>query len=128
MALWNQNLSTGIEGIDTEHQKLFQIMNRFGEACDDGVGSSLVIEILDELIDYTVSHFNNEERQLEKKNYALLDKHKKVHQDLKNEVLAYRKEAMGCDDLNSLGDDIVVFLEEWLISHIMKMDIPAFRD
>jgi hemerythrin-like metal-binding protein len=128
---WNSDLNTGVENIDAEHNKLFSMFEIFGDACSEGWGASVVASILDDVLEYTIFHFDGEEKQLAQRNYALLAQHQEIHQDLKDRVAAYRKSVVECDHdrdaLESLGMSVGGFLQDWLIQHIMEKDIPAFK-
>jgi hemerythrin-like metal-binding protein len=133
MALdWNSDWNTGVFNIDTEHKKLFALFDIFGNACSEGFGASVVAGILDDILEYTIFHFDGEEKQLAQMNYVLLEQHKEIHQDLKNRVVAYRKSVVDCnhdrDALESLGMSVGGFLQDWLIHHIMEKDIHAFQE
>ena len=128
---WNPDWSTGVENIDAEHNKLFSMFEIFGDACSEGLGASVVASILDDVLEYTIFHFDGEEKQLAERNYALLAEHQEIHRDLKDRVAAYRKSVLECDHdrdaLESLGMSVGSFLQDWLIQHIMEKDIPAFK-
>ena len=111
---------TDIDSIDYEHQKLVNYINAIIEARDQGEGARLLIEInLDELIGYTVFHFNHEEKLLQEHNDPTYESHKKAHDNLKAKVLDFKKRFSNNEDI---ADELIVFLKDWLLVHIKGVD------
>ncbi|MBF0436328.1 MAG: hemerythrin family protein [Magnetococcales bacterium] len=124
---WDLSWNTGVQDIDAEHQKLYELIKTFSAAWSDGFGSSAIGGTLDDLIEYTLEHFENEEKQLKQMGYGLLEEHKKIHQNLVSQVLTYRDKLTEVDDRESLGIEVGALLQNWLIQHIVNMDVPAFN-
>ncbi|MBF0125190.1 MAG: bacteriohemerythrin, partial [Magnetococcales bacterium] len=99
---WNSSLNTGVANVDTEHQKLFNILEMLEDAHRVGFGASAIGGIMDELCDYTSSHFKNEEQQLEQLGYSGLQEHKIIHQSLLENVIGYRQKLITTNDRESL--------------------------
>ncbi|MBF0160092.1 MAG: hemerythrin family protein [Magnetococcales bacterium] len=125
---WNSSLNTGIANIDIEHQKLFSMLKMLEDAHQVGFGASVVSGIMDELCDYTSHHFSNEEQQLEQLGHSQLQEHKTIHQTLLDKVIGYRQKLMTIDDRESLVAEVGAFLQNWLVQHILEVDIPAFQN
>ncbi len=118
---FTEEYHTQIETIDYEHAKLFQYMNNIINAEQLGEGSRLIIEInLDELISYTVYHFKTEEELMQKLNDPNYESHKKAHDALKERVLEFKKRF---DAQENITEELVSFLENWLIKHIKGVDM-----
>lgn len=115
---WDNKLSTGISSIDLEHKRLIALANELAIAIIDGEGRDHLKVVLDKLLDYTASHFKNEEALFEKFKYPDSEKHKIEHRELTNQVLSLHKE-MGL----RFPGNIVEFLEAWLIDHIFSSDM-----
>jgi hemerythrin-like metal-binding protein len=120
---------TGIETIDYEHQKLFIYLNEIIKALEMGDSGRLLVEInLDELIGYTVFHFNTEEGLMEKCNYEGLEEHKKGHEALKQKAINFKNRFNEGDEI---GENLVEFLKTWLVNHIKGTDrkyIALFKE
>src|SRR5690606_11788702 len=56
MLAWQEDLETGIDVIDTQHRRIVEMINQLDLARRSGVQAT-VVEVLDELVDYTLSHF-----------------------------------------------------------------------
>ncbi len=121
---FKEEFRTGIESIDLEHQKLFEITERaYQTLMDDFITDKYdyIVEILNELKDYTATHFAHEEEYMMSINYRRLFSHKIEHEDFIKKISEY--------DLNELDEnqkdaiaDILKFLGEWLVDHILKSD------
>lgn len=118
---------TGIDIIDEEHAMLFDLIARLmdiinNETMHDKFDS--IVDVFNELSGYAVKHFADEERYMESISYDGLPAQRAAHEAFVDRV--------GEIDLQSLSDneetqteqlnDIVNFLADWLVSHILKMD------
>ncbi len=76
--------------------------------------------VLNELIDYTKTHFSNEEELLEKNHCPDIGKHKKAHVQLLEELMDWktRAEKLKVEDM----DEHMVFLRIWFPGHILGVD------
>lgn len=62
---WTEDLDTGIEVIDKQHRRLVEYLNELNTAINAGDKAG-VNHVLEELIDYTLSHFSFEEELIER--------------------------------------------------------------
>lgn len=120
---------TGIPLIDMEHKELFGIVekaNRLVKSYNDLSGYDNLIQILNELKDYTKEHFADEEEYMESIQYAGLEAQKRAH-----EAFIEKLENI---DLNEIEDNPQEYLQEllefllgWLVNHILQTDkkIPS---
>jgi hemerythrin len=115
---------TGIDFIDEQHKKLFEIADRAYVLLKDQFTIDKydkISEILSELQDYTAFHFNAEEKYMEKIGYNKLLSQKVAHNDfidkLDNVDLKHIDENQEQAIL-----DILEFLNNWLIEHIYHSD------
>lgn len=115
---------TGIEGIDKEHEKLFEIINRLYETLMDEFihdKYDYIVDILKELMDYADFHFRNEEEYMMSIRYKKLMSHKVEHADFIDKIGAYDLQHV---DENQKGVilDLLNFLSDWLVNHILDND------
>ena len=81
--------------------------------------------VLKDLVDYTVWHFDFENRMMEKYNFKGYDEHKVQHDDILEEVkVIYNKLEKG-EEISMVN--ILEFLKKWLINHILKTDLVLGR-
>ena len=57
---WSSKMNIGIDVIDKQHRQIVDYINRLGEAIKAS-NKSEILQILDDVIDYTQSHFAFEE-------------------------------------------------------------------
>lgn len=120
---------TGIDKIDEEHKKLFEIVDRAYslvragnvlDKCDD------IMEILEELKEYTKFHFVNEEMYMESINYEGLAAQKRAHEAFIDKLSQLDKEQIQ-ENPQEYMESLIEFLLGWLVNHILHLDkkIPA---
>lgn len=117
---WNDNLSVGIATIDGQHKSLIEVLNDFGDAVIAGQSSDRMSKTLKSLTDYTVFHFQAEEKLMQQYGYPDLAEHKKEHEEFILKV----------NDLNakfsqgnlSLSMSVLNFLLDWVKNHIRQTD------
>ena len=84
MIQWKESYRLGIEEIDEQHKKLFEIANRAYELLkNDFVTDKYdrIVDIIEELKDYAVYHFSFEEKYMASIKYRKLFSHKVIHDD-----------------------------------------------
>ena len=117
---WKSDYSVGIASIDLQHRKLIDLINSLQATVDYSTGELFERKALDELVDYTKTHFAFEEDLMEKNGYPDFESHCSEHARMiarVDEVLAaYRR-----DQDNAL-QDALKFLKDWLINHINGTD------
>lgn len=122
---WKKEFELGIDAIDKQHQKLLEIGNRISELLvshvdgDDNYDD--IMEVLDELTNYTIYHFKVEEDYFLKYNYPEYEKHKIEH----DAFIDY----LHSIDLRTVEDEQKAFLKEllkkivnWVFNHIITTD------
>lgn len=118
---WTDSLSVGVNIIDTQHKKLVDMVNALYSAMKSGEGNVVLGRLLEELAQYTVSHFATEEKFFEQTNYPLTAEHKQAHEKLKGTVVEF------IDNFKSgkaeVTTELMNFLKDWLVNHIGKVDM-----
>ena len=59
---WNKLLVLGIDSIDNQHKHLVDLANQLDEAVAIGTDHHTLIKIINDLVNYTVLHFQHEEQ------------------------------------------------------------------
>lgn len=117
---WHDRFSNGIPEVDEQHRSLFELVNRAYRAVVERAGSAEVQEIVKALEQYTLRHFADEERYMMHARYPKFGEHKKIHDEFVGRVAVERSKLQAGFPLD-VG--IVHFLRDWLIDHILKMDM-----
>lgn len=117
---WNDGYSVGMLEIDEQHKALFDTINRLWSVLIGGKGSDgEVLRLIDELERYTVAHFTAEEIFMAQADYPDLAPHKVLH---KNFVQRIADERLAVSQGKSLSLDLLHFLKDWLVDHILVQD------
>lgn len=124
--LWRNSLSIGNDLIDSQHQKLIEIINRLFEGISKKDPSLKMQKIFDELVAYTRYHFNAEEELMQRSSNPMLFEHKKAHLDFVNKVNSFKMSNISADE--KIKMEVFKFLKNWLIEHIMNMDKNTFSE
>lgn len=122
--IWNKRYDIGVDIIDKEHKKLFNILNKLFDFGQQGDKSQWVCqEAIKYFKDHALQHFIDEEAYMASINYAGIDIHKRIHKNFRETTLpALEKE------LNATGyseDAVNHFLgvcAGWLIGHTLIED------
>ena len=99
---------------------LVSLINQLQAAVDYSTGEEFEREALDELVDYTKTHFSHEEGLMEQYAYPDYEPHKAQHQEMikhVEDVLAEYEQDQDRAMRNALH-----FLKQWLIKHINGTD------
>lgn len=120
IAQWRPEYETGNNIIDEQHKSLFSTINALNSAMLEGQGEALLEKTLDSLKDYTIVHFDTEEKFMLDHKYPDYTEHKQKHEALKAKVLSFEKK--NYDDLSKLTNAVSHFLTDWLIHHIKDED------
>ena len=115
---WTDDLNTGIEVIDKQHMRIVDYINDLGNA-HQKQDKEAVRQVLDDLVDYTLSHFAFEESLQEEAGYKYCKPHKKVHELFVRRVNEYMERFKLGDDVSA---EIHKLLSSWLINHIKRDD------
>lgn len=118
---WKDQYSVGHAVIDTQHKELFALVNEVAERLKDGGKDFEIKTVIDRLATYTVEHFREEERLMQMGNYPRLEEHKRVHADLIEKVQGIQLRLMMGTYVPNI--EVVRFLSDWLLNHIMKEDM-----
>ena len=117
---WTEELSVNINSIDNQHKILVNIINDFYDKIENKSNNELISELIKNMKDYTIIHFNTEEKLFEKYNYVDTKEHKKEHDDFVKKVSDLEKRYN--EGKMILSFEITNFLKSWLINHIQGTD------
>ncbi|MDD5275447.1 MAG: bacteriohemerythrin [Methylovulum sp.] len=120
---WNENFNTGFPKIDEQHQHLVQLLNLLASHVAFQSDLPALNVIFDELVDYTVYHFQTEENIWNQ--YLLQDllesQHKATHHRFVETVLKL-KDQQATMPVNVVLENVLAFLTRWLAAHILESD------
>ena len=117
---WTDKLATGVPLIDQQHKMLVASINDLHRAMRQGRADQSLLEILDALYDYTVSHFSTEEQFFTHSAYADTRNHIDIHRNFTAKIAEFRAALAGGTAKVSM--ELLEFLKDWLIHHIQGTD------
>ena len=117
---WTEEIRVGIDEVDEQHRKLFDMLNRLYDSVTEGKEQSTLVSILDDLVEYTVYHFNTEEKFFAEYEFPGFEEHKAAHDNLTGtavDLQAKLKEGSA-----SISFELLDFLHGWLAEHTSGLD------
>jgi hemerythrin len=124
MLIWKEEYSIGIDLIDKQHKYLFDIGNQAYELIRNDLPADKydeVIQILEDLRQYTKFHFQTEENYMLKINSDQLPSQKIAHAEFIKKIYSIDFKNFDGDAKNYL-DDILSFIFNWILEHVLLKD------
>ena len=117
---WDASFSVNVEMIDKQHQMLVQMINDLNNAMLNGNEKETIGKLINKLITYAAMHFAREEHYFDTLGYSEADIHKSQHDDFEKKVSAFESDFKA--GRQSLSQEIIQFLSNWLVEHIKGSD------
>ncbi|MDQ9008608.1 bacteriohemerythrin [Acinetobacter gerneri] len=115
---WIPAYNTGIDVIDDQHKRILDYINQL-DSIEENTNRDDIKNILNDIIDYTQSHFTFEESLQVEAQYKYAVPHKKVHDLFIKRIEGYRQKFQ---DGESIENELHEVLSKWLINHIQHDD------
>ena len=116
--VWTEKLNIGVEVIDQQHRRIMEYINQLELANETMYSSRDMGVLIQDLVDYTISHFGFEESLQEEAGYPFLKAHKKVHEMFTRRVSEFQSRF---DRGENVSRELHNMLVTWLFNHI-KVD------
>ena len=118
---WSEDFATQIEMVDTQHKKLFDLLNHLSDIYNkNGLSEKLVDDALKQLIAYADKHFLEEEQLMV---FSKVDlRHLKVHRMEHKSFMYDVNNMLTYSDLLVVAEKLVCFITSWLTYHILATD------
>jgi methyl-accepting chemotaxis protein len=120
---WDDSFVSGIRIVDIRHKRLFEMVNRLIDACEQGTGKEELVKSLSFLATYTVKHFSEEEALQQKYGYAEYPAHRQIHEAFKKTVGDFAAEL----ELQGPSEELIERLKRevggWLVNHVKVVDL-----
>lgn len=124
MLVWKDEYAIGVEEIDAQHQHLFEIGNSAykllkDDFCIDKYDG--VVQVIEDLRQYTKFHFATEEAYMLKINYSRYFSQKVEHDDFirkLDEIDLLKVD----EDPKKYIENILAFIFNWTLDHILQKD------
>ncbi|WP_375748762.1 GGDEF domain-containing protein [Vibrio sp. HN007] len=120
---WDKSFETGIADVDEQHKYLVSLVNKYSTMTAEQKYSAVEsAKVLNELTEYTLYHFHEEERMMVKAGVAKehRDEHFATHQKFVQDLKEF------ADSFDSYSEEhstqLLDFLVNWLVYHILGSD------
>jgi len=122
--VWKEEYAIGVESIDNQHKHLFEIGNSIYELLENYVLEDKydrIINVLNDLREYTKYHFQSEEDYMIEIMYSGYFKQKVEHEDFIDKI-----EEIQLQDLDENQEkhirELLLFVFNWILEHILQRD------
>ena len=119
LIFWKTQYHLGLDEIDAQHRSLLELINKAWRAIVRRSDQSVVFALIEELEKYTLAHFAAEESFMRVTGYPGFDDHKKAHRFF---IARIAEERLRATKTGALSLDLMHFLRDWLIDHILVSD------
>ena len=121
---WREEYSVGVEDIDKEHQRLFQIINKLFAFREEEKDSQwLGQEGIKYFKGHAMKHFADEESYMESIGHPELERHRAIHQGFRENTLPALEEEMERTGYSAEAlDHFLGVCAGWLIGHTLTED------
>lgn len=121
---WNGKYNIGITLIDDQHRELFKIASRIHTLLHDQYALDKydkIITLITELKNYTVYHFKTEEDYMQQIKHKWYFSQKVEHNDFIEKMNNINLQKID-EDQDEYIEDMLGFVSNWIISHILEKD------
>ena len=126
---WTEKYSVGNTLVDAYHHIFFQmvteyraaLLEQFPPAMDDRIAF---------LVDYTLMHFESEEKLMQNAGYPDLEAHKEQHNLFREKMLDLQKRYRE-DNKAVSAEEVLYLIQDWFTHHILGTDMefkPYLQD
>lgn len=117
---WEEKYSVKIKKIDEQHKILVGIINELHESMKTGRSREIMGSLINKLVDYTIFHFDFEEKLFTSHSYPESAVHKNTHKALVKKVKELKSDFDSGKMILSM--EVMSFLKTWLGDHILGTD------
>lgn len=110
---WRDGFKINVPQVDEEHKHLFALVK--------ALELKTVEKTIEELLEYVVTHFSNEQALMEQSGYPAFEQHLKLHEEFGAHVADFLGASDGWNE--ERVQELRRFLNKWLIGHIMTHDL-----
>jgi hemerythrin len=119
---WNNNLLTGHDLIDRQHQELFRRINALLDAAQNGKGQEAVIDAINFMETHVIEHFGDEEALQKESSFPNYEAHKAEHRDFFDKIVKLKKSLDTDGTSYHLLINALNAIFEWIGKHVTEMD------
>jgi hemerythrin-like metal-binding protein len=117
---WADDLVIDKGPIDADHLQLVDLVNELHSATTQGLGHTVVEEIMERLLAYTRQHFYREEQIMSSVHFPRLREHQGAHKKIIDQLDALKSKHEGGSV--TVASQLSTVLRDWLSVHIRRAD------
>jgi len=124
MIYWKDSFSCEIADIDNQHKRLFEIAGKIYDLATQREETDKydeIINVIEELKNYTIEHFKFEEQLMLENSYDGYDIQKIEHDFFIKKLQRIERKDID-NSQNEAVVDMISFITDWISSHILKTD------
>lgn len=122
---WDKSFELGVSQFDEHHKCLLDLLNETYDIFTGGSSREVLGAVLDKLVDYATYHFAAEEHWMALNGYPGLPQQRDEHKKFSLRVVEIQNDFQKGNAHLSL--EVLTFLREWLIHHILTVDADYGR-
>ena len=115
---WKKEYSVHVSMLDGQHQQLIKIIDDLYQAILKNQGKEALNKVFTGLGEFADLHFATEEKYFNEFGYPEAETHVALHKKFRKDFLAMEAKSAG----EASPYDVLFFLENWWINHIMDID------
>jgi hemerythrin-like metal-binding protein len=126
---WQKRYELGVPELDEHHRQYFRLVEAFDvHAMADPPDRDLMCNVFGRLLEHAREHFRAEEAYMEKIRYpeAERQRHVQAHDDFVAQVSKLAQH-LKFGNPDAAREEIAAFLSDWLVNHILEMDVKYIQ-
>ena len=122
--VWQERFNIGVEVIDKEHKKLFNVLNKlFAYGKEEEKSQWVCQEAIKYFRDHAIQHFSEEEEYMASIHYAGLETHRHIHNNFREKTLpTLESELLRTNYSMEAVEHFLGVCAGWLIGHTLIED------
>jgi hemerythrin-like metal-binding protein len=117
---WKPAYEVGVPEIDEQHKILLSYVNKLEEAKGLENNEKVIRETIVNVVNYTKTHFADEEKLMREAGYPLAGQHQALHAGIINQVVSILEKLKTQQSV--AVDELLHFLRDWFINHVIEHD------
>lgn len=127
---WDTDYDLGIEVIDQQHKKILVYLNELAEAIENGNTEEVLKKVVDNLVKYTYSHLEHEEKLFIEMGQDEFKSHIQEHDRFRKTISEMQESVKTDGETVQPAVELHSMLYNWLFNHIQGTDkkyVPLFK-
>jgi len=118
---WKDEWSIGVQRMDHQHKKIFELANIFIQAMELHEDMKTVAGTLEALIDFFYYHYHEEEELMRAYHYPEYESHKRAHKGILDRIGAFEEHFMQADFM--VTEELIEEYKSLVMDHISDHDM-----